>query len=308
MKQKVYVFRDEGIEALKEIRQKTKTTNQKYDLKYSALWNKYVKDLAKLIESSFEGNAVKVLIHPLAELEEAKRKLAGNNLILSLDSYFSVNNKTEFSLGVSRIFKPSGKEKIGIGNRPGYKPLVDQLKKISSEHKGKQFVLIEDDIFSGGTLNEIIKLAEQYGIKIVKIIAGLQVAEKLQTTVPVFAVHKYSPYDILELNDPRDFLCGTYEGGLVIEYPNGERVRAPYILPFVDVTQRASIPEAKNNEFSKKLIQINKDLYHNLEKELGIELKIKHLSPSFQNFLKLEAGITSEDKIQQAFDLYERKY
>jgi site-specific DNA-cytosine methylase len=44
--------------------------------------------------------------------------------------------------------------------------------------------------------------------------------------------------DIYDVNDLRDFIFGSKNGGLTCSLPNGELVRVPYILPYIDIYNR----------------------------------------------------------------------
>jgi hypothetical protein len=61
--------------------------------------------------------------------------------------------------------------------------------------------------------------------------------------------------------DCRDFLIGAREAGLVIKLPNGELVRAPYILPYVRPHYHVSVPVDQELAFSAKVWEANREFF-----------------------------------------------
>lgn len=133
--------------------------------------------------------------------------------MISLDSVF----KAEYNIQLSRLYNVGGFEFISHTNRNGTPKLHIQANKIP---KDKPLYLFDDDSFTGGTFNFTKQLLSKHTI------IG---TNTLLTTNS----------NTCEILDARDFDFGK-NNGLLINI-KGKNVRVPYILPFVDIYQMASI-------------------------------------------------------------------
>ena len=168
---------------------------------------------------------------------------------ISLDTCVS----GDINLGISRHFLPGGTKLIALGERPVYESLDKQIAAITPG----EYALVEDDIFTGTTMNYVMKiLAKNSGVIIKRVAVGLKIGES-ELSIPVESYASYDPKTVLNISDPRDYLVGSKSSGLVIEYPNGILGRAPYILPFVDPYARASIPQENTLSFSRQIWELN---------------------------------------------------
>ena len=86
---------------------------------------------------------------------------------------------------------------------------------------------------------------------------------------------------IFDIVDLRDFIIGVQNGGLVVRLPNGEIARAPYMLPYVSLKSRATIPAIKEMEFSIKLWEMNKEFYQ----EIGGNITLKQTDNGFKKLM-----------------------
>ncbi|MBI2888999.1 MAG: hypothetical protein HYY10_03710 [Candidatus Liptonbacteria bacterium] len=241
---RLYLFRDEGKWALQHL---------KLGRAAKEAWDRFVVNLYEIYSQAFRGKAsLEIVSHRLEDIERGIMEKAGGCPTISMDPCI----KGDINLGVSRIFAPGGNVELGIHERPGFLPLEQQIRRIPAG----EYILIEDDVFSGGTIQEFVHLMRSVSDKIVikKLIVGMQVGEP-RVGVPVEALHSYTSEEVVDLNDPRDFLAGSYGGGLVIHYPRTtshdypEECRAPYVLPFVDTFARSSVPRERVLEFSRKI-------------------------------------------------------
>lgn len=293
MTKKLYLLRNEGITALKAVREKTNSLHKRYDQLYQDLWNQFISDLCTLIQKSLRSSQpIELNLHDALQLEREKEELIKNNPVITLDSYSTLNHAE--IIGVSRIFQPGGKTKIGIGHRPGYRSVKNQLQTIKNKYQNTRFILVDDDIFTGGTVREIIQMANMTGIEIERVVIGISLLNNNNFNIPVNAIYQYPLDEVLQLNDPRDFLFGAFEAGLVIKLSNSLHVRAPYMAPFVDVQALTGIPDEKARIFSLEVIKINESFFSNLEKSLGISITIVHMSKAFQDFLFYQYSIKND--------------
>ena len=86
---------------------------------------------------------------------------------------------------------------------------------------------------------------------------------------------------IFDIVDFRDFIIGASSGGLVVRLPNKEVARAPYMLPYVSLKSRASIPAIKEMEMSIKIWELNKEFY----KKIGGNIKLSQTDIGFKKLM-----------------------
>ncbi len=201
---------------------------------------------------------------------------------VSLDSYDTTG---AFPLRVSRHFAKGGIRQIGIGARPGAPSLDKQLTLLTRFAAGAPIVLMEDDMYTGGTARYIIELLQARDFCVLRFIPGLQVSGiKTISGVPVEAVARYDQAEVLDVVDPRDLLFGLTDAGLVIN-ENKLLYRAPYVLPWVDLTARASIPPGQAKDLSCAITELNGWFYTRIEQLTGQQISIKDMAPAFQVFI-----------------------
>ena len=244
---RLYLFRNEDKWALQHL--------SELESKKEKAWDRFIESLYGVYRWAFDED-IRIVSHRLEDIRREILRKVGGHPTISVDPCIT----GDVNLGVSRVFLPGGKIEMGIRERPGFPAIEQQIQMIP---KG-EYVLIEDDIFSGGTIQKIIDLLINKEITIRKVVVGIRVGQP-QLNVPTESIHNYNPEEVIDLNDPRDFLAGSYGGGLVVRYPQS-RVRVPYILPFVDTAARSSIPRKRVLEFSKKIWELNLDFYKQFPK------------------------------------------
>lgn len=243
------------------------------------LWDAAMDDLKAILhQHAPEVSVIMPLLWQGSDSKQSRLKELGFPAI-TLDSYDTTGATP---LKVSRHFSPGGVTQIGIGQRPGSPSIPEQL---SAIHTKKPIVLLEDDMFTGGTAQSVITLMQEKGFVIIKFIPGLQVSDTLQIRgVPIEAIEKYSSQEVLDVVDPRDFIFGCRDAGLVIN--DGKLLyRAPYISPWVDIAARASIPAEAAKTFSQDIINMNFEFYKKLDTVIGRRLKLKDTDTAFQTFV-----------------------
>ena len=133
-------------------------------------------------------------------------------------------------------------------SRPGCSDLSSQLhvlnEALTNAGRGKQVVLFDDGICSGGTVAFAKMQLRQIGVEI-------------NETTSLARSN-----DENEVLDLRDFIIGRKgkgRNGLVVQFSNSMIARVPYILPFVDPCDRASITDPLN--FSSRVWELNSQIY-----------------------------------------------
>lgn len=166
---------------------------------------------------------------------------------LSLDAHFPGTA----NLGSSRVFEMAGFQTSPLyrKSRVGLPPLMEQIKTIPAG----DYVLVEDDIATGGTI-AFVKNNLPEGVTISDQVILMDYADA--DTV----------YDVV---DVRDFLIGCAQGGLGVELSNGFVARAPYLLPFVNLRTRARVPAEYEKDFALMMWQANLEFYSRVNVTVG---------------------------------------
>ncbi len=230
---------------------------------------KFLKSLKKLFQKEFGKNLKVMTIKVEEQLKVAYQELQNANT-LSIDSYFNGN----FNLNISRLFDISSPQlgSLGLIPRVG-SPSFD--KQISLIKKGS-YTLVDDDSVSGETINKIKKL--------------LPNSIEINEIYLLSNIYKERYFDVVDL---RDFIIGVENSGLSVRLPNNENVRCPYLLPYVNLTTRASVKPQNQYDFSLKLWKLN----HKFYKSLNTTIYLNNLEPSFIKFMKF-IGFQENDKVE----------
>jgi hypothetical protein len=233
---------------------------------------------------SHRGNFELHLYDP-HELDAQVRQRAGSSPIVSLDPLVS---QGVYSMKVSRAYYLGGKSDTGQIARPGNAGLNVQAEQIAKWVAGEPVCVLEDDVFTGGSITASLDELTKHGITILKVIPGIQVGSPDKLTksgIIVDPVVRYRTtdgtdvFDKVDLGDPRDYLIGA--SGLVVHLPNGEYGRAPYLLPFVSTSARSSIPPQAERAFALNVLQANIEFFREIERIAGKPLLLCHMDGHF---------------------------
>jgi len=158
----------------------------------------------------------------------------------SLDPAISLDAMlpSRHSLAISRLFALGGYHALGHVERPGSRPLRDQIRALPPG----SYVLRDDDSFTGGTVNAV---------------RALLPADVRITRLEV-ALHSDADEEVA---DSRDFLLGAHEGGLVVRLADGQIGRVPYLLPYVDPAVRSGVPFELSHDFSRRAWLLNERIF-----------------------------------------------
>jgi hypothetical protein len=168
----------------------------------------------------------------------------------------------DISLEMTRLIDPRKGNIIGEGNRPGT-PYVeeqyDNAVKVAESTGNWNALLVDDVIFSGGTVEEIVEKLGDRGINVEGIIGGVVTEKGLQrlkkSNIPVTALF-IAPNSTIDIVDFRDLVPSVPLGGRAVGHVNGRNrpeplydkngiaFRAPYLgQPINRAEQWASIPK-----------------------------------------------------------------
>lgn len=304
----VYVMRKDGKFAMTSVAKKMAVD---YQLDEQALaqtllaeYDTFFAKLADSLKWGFlsKGNFELHLFDP-DELDKSVREKSAGVPIVSLDPLM---NKGAFEHRVSRGYFLGGKKDFGQVARPVSPALSLQALEIAVKLNNLPASVVEDDIFSGGSVIASLSELLNQGVNIQKVIPGIQVGEPEKLSVMGFTVDpavKYKTTDgtdifnKLDLGDPRDYLLGA--SGLVVKLPGGELGRAPYILPFVSTSARASIPVEIEKDFALKTLKANLEFFENVADKAGLPLLLKHMDHSFMVLMHQMYGIDQNTPMNQ---------
>jgi len=208
------------------------------------------------------GQDHKVHLLPLSEQRAKAEKVIAGRPTISLDPFF----ESTHAIHSTRYFTLAGAQLAPLfrAERSGFRPLEEQAEDIPQG----SYVLVEDDSVTGGTImSALALLPRRVNVEEVVLLSD-------------FADYKDdSYYDVVDL---RDFIVGSYCGGLSVNVPDGWRnihkARAPYVAPFVSLRSRAKIPAEAEMEISRIIWQANVRFF----KDSGIT--IEHCDLGFRRF------------------------
>lgn len=218
----------------------------------------------------------------------------GEYAIVTMDPLCDFPGTIPFA--VSRLFDPLGLESVQLTNRPGHDTISHQIHAIQQAAHGRQVILVEDDLFSGSTIQRTMELLRGEGmngsdgthVEVAALFPGIQALSQDPLTIkgnlfidPVFTVDipfGHNTEDVLDIGDPRDFLVGG--DGLVTSVG-----RMPYIRPFVSPSARASVPEHCENSFSSTVLDLTQRFYRQAEMITGQTWPASFCEPAAQDGL-----------------------
>lgn len=186
---------------------------------------------------------------------------------LSLDPVYSGGN---LSIDITRKVDSRGLD-VGLYRRFDSAPLCEQLKNLQSQGL-KEVCLFDDVIFSGELLKKIIKLLSGFGIHVPAICAGVIIGDKIDSITRNREVHCFKKYpQVIDEVCERDFYMGIPYGGRSL-FRTKENMGLPYILPFGNPTQWASIPTEYTEDFSRFCLGQSISLFKEIEKTSDKEI------------------------------------
>ncbi len=188
------------------------------------------------------------------------------------------------SIQINRLVDIYGNS-LGLGPRPGHKDLHAQFVNIAALSKSRgqntPVVLAEDGIFKGETMKYVVRGLQEVGVNIAGIVAGFNYSKapvkEIEETlgVPVHVARELGP--ILDWVPDHDFLPFVPGCGKVLGVKLGKRLSPfysshqatfcmPYISPHSPVSEWATIPQDKVEDFSRRCRALACDLFGEIER------------------------------------------
>ena len=205
---------------------------------------------------------------------------------------------------VSREYFMGGTFSTGLRNRPGSPSLEEQIASHREIVGSTPVTLADDDTFTGGTALKLARALQRGGLNVERAVFDIQMGDPVllaQAGLKTDAAIRYVTHDgsdimnISDLGDPRDYLLGA--SGLVVQMPNGEAGRVPYVMPFVSPAARMGLPVDAEYPFSDDVMKLNFDFFNRVASRIGREITLGQVDPHFAHYMRTMYGIPYETEM-----------
>ncbi|MBC2874260.1 MULTISPECIES: type I phosphoribosyltransferase [Streptomyces] len=222
-------------------------------------------------------------------LELAVRRRVPRGPLVSLDPLIE---RAVWPLRVSRGFLLGGRKQVGLVPRPGAAPICEQIASLPGDPAGQGYTLIEDDMATGGTVTDVIRLLQTAGRRVRCVIPGIRLGDSTRSGILGATVNPVLQYratgngrgtPTMELIDPRNFLFGL--SGLVVRLPDGTWGRAPYWLPFVRTSERLGSPAESDRDFAILMLEANVRFFARVDQLMRRTVRVADLQPDVRRLL-----------------------
>ncbi len=259
----------------------------------------------------------KVTVMPESQIHAELRQNARGHFTVSLN--VGDQDWCDFNLELSRLQTTHG-SKLEMTARPGAQQVWQQLielRRKMAEQGVTKICLVDDHAFSCGTLERAVETLSSAGIEVEKIVTGTQVGASpalASKGIPLISSARFEHaskndprtiLDSLDLVEARYFLLGATGG--VVKLQDGSLGRVPYLLPFAEVSKKASIPENLAKEFSEKVLELNIRFFNELEQKLKIVARLEDSHPDVVTLLRSQGfapGLSMADIACEAQQRY----
>ncbi len=140
--------------------------------------------------------------------------------------------------------------------------------------------LIDDVVFSGGSIVSVADKLMKHGIHVKKVYASI-VMEKALIRLHDCGIEAFGDYTYNAVTDEvcmRDFVVGCPDGGRNVIVTPQAFASAPYIYPFGDIAGWASIEGANAVRFSRDALLASKALWEVIDAKNGRDVQMKKLA------------------------------
>lgn len=263
----------------------------------SSFYREMLIDLKEKLKDSFD----EVEVIPESELQEGMNQLVRESTypVVSLDRTYVDESQPNLMgyLDATRTVN-TNLQSTGLKSRLRENSLMQQIYRLAQVADGRPITLIDDVIFEGKTLLEIIEKFRDQGVSIDQVLTGIAIQEGIDLLeangISVKTV--VDPYEqVIDEICERDFRVGApYSGRTIL---NGSTTMgAPYLKPFGKPEQWASIPEDNALDFSLFC------LYQSLQMWLEIE-RVSGQNISTNLVPRQTLGLPPSDSVTKALSL-----
>lgn len=198
------------------------------------------------------------------ELRNGMRKFIRQteNSVVSMDRVYV---RTNPEIQIARMVDKSLND-CGTGPRFGAPSIQKQLVRVKEKYS--KILLVDDVLFSGNVMTEIISSLEKIGVATPVIVVGIAIGEGVEriqkcTSSEVLSVKYYR--EVIDEICERDFYPGVPLSGRLVADMKTE-IGSPYFHPFGKSCNWASIPQDEEKEFSVFCLQQTIRLWKEIEK------------------------------------------
>lgn len=181
-------------------------------------------------------------------------------------------------LHISRLFRTDGQYGyLHHTHRVEHDTLTEQIAMIPHG----EYVLLDDDVSTGGTMKAAASILSHHGVKV----SGFEAFIDVENV-----------YDIV---DAKDFILGREYGGLLVKV-NGVITRLPYMFPYVNLASRARLEPSSILEASRSLWSLNAKMTK------GSLMSVGDLSQEFHQKFEIfgfDSNMSAEDLCAWHIDL-----
>lgn len=275
------------------------------------------------VERALSGTNVSVVSIPFAELCDSLaarvhevRQRFPDAVVVSTAPLVSYDTGG-LCLQLNRVVDMEGKI-LGISGRPGYPILANQARQLAASIGGRRVIIVEDGSFTGTTLCQTLCELKTCNVEVVAIVMGILFPEAAKTIAQNFdgqvvCSHRLEkPIDWMPTHDFFPFVpnCGRVVGISVqsslhtLHTPTGGNLSMPYILPYSNPADWASIPKDSAHRFSVECLHLTKGIFAEIERVNGRQIRFSDLlgcypavgypvirGSSFKEFPKTDARI-----------------
>jgi hypothetical protein len=190
-------------------------------------------------------------------------------------------------LQINRVVDMDGKI-LGISGRPGHPILSSQVRRLAAALGGQRVIIVEDGSFTGATLCQTLQELKTCGVHVVAIVMGILFPEAAKTIAQnfegeVLCSHRLeNPVDWMPTHDFFPFVpnCGRVVGISVqsslhaLHTPTGGNLSMPYILPYANPADWASIPAGlAAHQFSVECLKLTRGIFAEIERINGRQVR-----------------------------------
>ncbi len=192
--------------------------------------------------------------------------------VISMDRVYL---RTNPAIQVTRVMDEELK-KCRTGARFGCLCLEKQIDLIKGRYE--KVILIDDVLFSGQVMTDVISLLKEAGIEVTATISGIAIGEGIREVkkmgTDVFWARRYR--EVIDEICERDFYPGVPLSGRSLNEGDVER-GVPYLLPFGKPREWASIPKEKEKDFSIFCLKQTAKLWREIEEVTGRKVRCCNL-------------------------------
>jgi hypothetical protein len=233
---------------------------------------KFFKQLREEMKQQLErifGNENVDMI-PASDLRQGMQRLIKETGLpaVSMDRVYI---RTNPAIEVTRVVDDSLND-CGIASRFGTPPIPQQL--LTVKEKYTEIILVDDVIFSGKVISEILLFLKDIGVKVPVVVAGITIGEGVRrlrekTKARILSVCHYE--EVIDEICERDFYPGVPLSGRTLR--GRANIGVSYVLPFGKPFEWASIPKEWEIKFSKFCLRQTVKLWREIEEVSGKEVR-----------------------------------